>query len=306
MTTRLRVFHRAVRLGVVIGVCATGLAQAESEPVYALDAEVPDTAVVAPQELGDDAGESASALELSDGDTPTDASVDGRTESAAESATADETDSLSDQPEADSPAQSGDTVADPSTAQAASEPNEVDRLRTYIAAGDVFHARFVQSVYSESGALQRESTGDVTLAPPSRFRWTYETPFPQLIVSDGEEIFIYDQDLQQVTIYDSNEALRSSPTLIFRDPEALDRSFAMLPLASEDDMDWVELTPRDVDADFDVIFVALDPIGIRVLEFRDKLGQATQIRFDRVETTRSVSDAVFAFEIPEEADVIRP
>lgn len=185
-------------------------------------------------------------------------------------------------------------------------PAGADRLREYIAAGEVNFANFVQSVYSESGELVRKSSGRVTLAPPNRFRWVYTDPFPQLIVSNGDELFIYDEDLEQVTIYDSGSALRSSPIMLFRDPESLERSFEITSLESGDGYDWVELRPRAEDADFDAVYVALDPIGLRVLEMRDKLGRATQIRINQLEVSRSVADGVFEFEIPRGIDVIRP
>ncbi|MEM9604188.1 MAG: outer membrane lipoprotein chaperone LolA [Pseudomonadota bacterium] len=182
----------------------------------------------------------------------------------------------------------------------------VDRLRAYIVAGEVYHADFVQSVYSESGELVRESSGDVSIAPPNRFRWIYQVPFPQLIVSNGEQLYLYDEDLAQVTVYDSNSALKSSPTMLFRDPESLERSFEIRSLESNDGYAWVELRPRDEDADFEAVYVALDSSGMRVLEMRDKLGQATQIRFDHLQVTTSVNDALFEFEIPDGTDVIRP
>lgn len=201
-----------------------------------------------------------------------------------------------------------DTAQDTETAvsNGAVVASPVERLRSYIRNGEVYHARFVQSVYSESGELQRESSGDVTLAPPSRFRWVYELPFPQLIVSNGKELVLFDQDLEQVTVYDSESALKSSPTMIFRDPEALERSFEMRSLKSDDGLAWVELTPNDEDADFDNVYVALDSSGLRLLEMRDKLGQATQIQFDHLQVTQSVNDALFEFEIPDGMDVIRP
>lgn len=207
-----------------------------------------------------------------------------------------------------------DTASNSSDANdaAAVEPAEVGvdpalaRLRDYVSAGEVYHAEFIQSVYGENGDLVRESTGDVSIAPPNRFRWIYKLPFPQLIVSNGEELYLYDEDLAQVTVYDSNSALKSSPTLMFRDPEALERSFVIRGLDSQDGMQWIELVPRDEDADFQAIYVALDSAGMRVLEMRDKLGQATQIRFDHLQVTRSVNDALFEFDIPDGTDVIRP
>ena len=180
----------------------------------------------------------------------------------------------------------------------------LDDLKAFTRTGHAYFAGFVQSVYDAEGELLRESTGDVSLSPPLSFRWVYDTPFKQEIVSDGETLWLYDEDLQQVTIKSADEALAHSPILLLTGEVALEDEFAVRELGERDGLGWVELKPLDADADFDAVYAALDSAGLRVLDLRDKLGQSTQIQFNALQVSNNANPALFRFTVPDGVDVL--
>ncbi len=177
-------------------------------------------------------------------------------------------------------------------------------LKDFTAGGKGYFATFVQSVYDANGGLMRESSGEVNLQPPFKFRWDYSTPFKQELVSNGETLWLYDDDLQQVTVRSAKEALANSPILLLSGEVSLEDTFAVKELAERDGLGWVELKPLDEEADFDAIYAALDSSGLRVLDMRDKLGQSTQIQFENIQISTGLNRALFEFQVPDGVDVV--
>lgn len=180
----------------------------------------------------------------------------------------------------------------------------LQELRDFTGGGKAFYATFVQSVYDGNGELMRESTGEVSLLPPEKFRWDYESPFKQELVSNGDKLWLYDDDLQQVTVRDAKQALANSPILLLTGDVALEDEFAVKEVGERDGLGWVELKPLDEEADFDAIYAAMDSAGLRVLDMRDKLGQSTQIQFDNIQISSKLNKALFEFKVPEGVDVV--
>jgi len=180
----------------------------------------------------------------------------------------------------------------------------LQQLEKFTSGGVGFFATFTQSVYGAEGELIRESTGEVNLLPPQKFRWDYETPFKQELVSNGEKLWLYDDDLQQVTVRDAKEALANSPILLLSGEVALADEFALKELGERDGFGWVELKPLDEDADFDAIYAAMDSSGLRIIDMRDKLGQSTQIKFENMFISSKLNKTLFEFVVPEGVDVV--
>ncbi|MGB0865827.1 MAG: outer membrane lipoprotein chaperone LolA [Granulosicoccaceae bacterium] len=180
----------------------------------------------------------------------------------------------------------------------------LQELKDFTSGGKAFYATFVQSVYGAEGELMRESTGEVSLLPPVKFRWDYATPFKQELVSNGETLWLFDDDLQQVTVRSAKEALANSPILLLTGEVSFEDEFEVKEVGVRDGLSWVELKPLDAEADFDAIYAAMDSAGLRVLDMRDKLGQSTQIQFENIQLSNQLNPALFEFKVPDGVDVV--
>ncbi|MBX2880293.1 MAG: outer membrane lipoprotein chaperone LolA [Granulosicoccus sp.] len=180
----------------------------------------------------------------------------------------------------------------------------LDQLNRFIAELETFEADFEQTLYGADSEPLRSSVGSVQLKRPGRFVWSYADPQPQLIVADGERIWHYDEELQQVTVNAIDERIAGSPLKLLMWSGDLGTSFELTPLGDEDGINWIELKPKEETSDFELIFIGLDEAGLAVMELRDNFGQATQIRFSNFRSGVPLEDSVFVFEAPEGVDII--
>ena len=163
---------------------------------------------------------------------------------------------------------------------------------------------FNQQVFSKKGKLIQSSTGLLYLSRPGKFRWVYKTPDPQTIVGDGKNIWIYDEDLEQVTIKPLTRALSSAPIAILTRKQSPDAQFIVKPLKAKSGLDWFQLTPRKQSKDFRNIQIALDKKGgMRQMIMLDQLGQKTVIKFN-TQSNVPISGKTFFFKAPAGVDVI--
>jgi len=179
------------------------------------------------------------------------------------------------------------------------------RLDSYFMTVTSIQGDFNQEVFSKKGELIQESTGNITMLRPGKFRWVYKTPDPQTIVSDGQNIWIHDEDLEQVTIKPMSEALSSAPIAILTRKQKPDEQFKVeaLPNNNESNLDWFKLTPHKNSKDFKSFEVGIDEEGLRQMVMHDQLGQKTILKLD-TKINIPVTGDTFFFEIPEGADVI--
>lgn len=165
--------------------------------------------------------------------------------------------------------------------------------------------RFVQRVFDADGALDEETRGRVALSAPRQFRWEYEAPFPQLIVADGDHVWIYDPDLEQVQVRKQSHEEQQNPLTVLIDPSELERQFTVASGEARDGLDWVELTPKDPDtaqlASARLGFAG-DTLGR--MDMTDALGQRTVIAFDGWRRNPAFAPDTFRFEPPAGVDVI--
>lgn len=180
----------------------------------------------------------------------------------------------------------------------------MDRLNAFTDNLRSFSAEFEQTRYDEDQQAIRESQGVAYLQRPGKFRWTYREPYEQVIVSDGERLWIYDADLEQVTVREAERALATAPIMLLSGEAPLSEQFNMRELGEREGLYWVELEPKVEDTDFERIFLGLDDEGLKVMELRDRFGQATQIRFSEVRINPELAPDRFTFEPPEGVDVI--
>ena len=180
------------------------------------------------------------------------------------------------------------------------------RIDGWLAANESLRARFTQTVFDEGGFRLNESHGTVAFRRPYRFRWNYEAPEPQIIVADGERLWWYDIDLQQVTVRPVDAALEGTPASLLAGPDGrASRHFRVAALEPVRGVDWIELVPRGADAAFRALRVGLQGEGLRAIEMEDGFGQTTRIDFFDVEYGPHLADELFRFVPPPEADVVR-
>ena len=191
----------------------------------------------------------------------------------------------------------------PGTALA--QANAMERIDAWLTANESLRARFHQTIVDEEGLLIGESNGIVAFLRPYRFRWDYESPDPQVIVADGNEVWWYDVDLEQVTVLPVDSALEGTPAVLLAGPRRAAEYFLISALSSAEDLDWIQLIPRDGDAVFRAIRVGMQGREIRTVEMDDGFGQTTRIDFFDIEHNPLLGDAMFQFEPPPGTDVIR-
>jgi outer membrane lipoprotein carrier protein len=191
----------------------------------------------------------------------------------------------------------------PAATEAPSRAPEL--LRAFLAETVTLEAGFSQVLLEADSARTQVSEGRFYLHRPQRFRWDYQSPVPQLVVADGENLWLYDPDLEQVTVRRLDDGLSSTPAMLLSGDGSLDDSFRIGAAYREDGFDWVELAPLSEDADFAGVRVGFVADRLASMELIDALGQTTIIRFEDVVLNSPLDAALFQFVPPPGADVIR-
>ena len=167
-----------------------------------------------------------------------------------------------------------------------------------------FQAGFKQTVKSQDGRVQDETHGKVWLQTPDKLRWIYSGEFPETIVADGSNIWIYDESLEQVTVKPQSSKMSDSPLMILADVSQLDEQFLVTELGVFEDMLLLELRSQDGESEFERILLGLDSTGIRMMVMEDAFGQRTEIHFEDMLRNSSVDQSLFKFTPPDGADVV--
>lgn len=180
----------------------------------------------------------------------------------------------------------------------------LEQLDRFINELETFEADFEQTLYGADSEALKTSLGSVKLKRPGRFIWIYTEPEPQVILADGERIWLYDEELEQVTVNAIDDRIAGSPLQLLMQSDGLDGSFDLTSLGDAEGISWIELKPRDESSDFELVFIGLDEQGLAAMELRDNFGQATQIRFTNFRSGIALDDSLFVFETPDGVDVI--
>jgi len=167
-----------------------------------------------------------------------------------------------------------------------------------------FQADFTQTVISQDGRIQDQTGGQVWLQTPDKLRWVYAGEFPELIVADGHNIWIYDESLEQVTVKPQSEDAADSPLMLLADASRLDEQFKVTEVGDIDDMYLLELRSLDPETEFERILLGLNGSGIRMMTMEDAFGQRTEILFSNTSKDTTVDPQLFTFEPPEGADLV--
>ncbi|NIR32128.1 MAG: outer membrane lipoprotein chaperone LolA [Gammaproteobacteria bacterium] len=179
-----------------------------------------------------------------------------------------------------------------------------ERLDAFLAEVRSLRADFQQTLYDETSRSLEESAGVMYLQRPDRFRWDYTEPYRQLIVADGRRVWIYDVDLDQVTVRDLSEAVGSTPASLLSSGRPIEESFAVEDLGEEGGLLWAGLRPRTEDVSFTRVRLGFDEQRLRRMELLDSFGQTTVLEFRNVVRNPDLDPDLFRFEPPEGVDVV--
>lgn len=189
-------------------------------------------------------------------------------------------------------------------ASAAAGADAVEQLNAFIEGTRSARASFTQSVTDSAGETVQESSGLVEFSRPGRFRWHYRKPFEQLVVGDGETLWIYDEDLEQVTARKLDSALGSSPAALLAGSDEIGKYFAVESKGKRGGLEWLEARPYDEDSMFERVQMGFVRDTLEVMELYDHFGQKTVIRFSGLQRNPGFAADAFTFVPPPGADVV--
>lgn len=179
----------------------------------------------------------------------------------------------------------------------------LEQLQAFLRETPSAKGQFQQTVYAKSGKKPQQSAGSFLFQRPGKFRWSYDKPYPQLLVGDGERFWSYDPDLNQVTMKKMGQALGASPAALLAG-EALERNFQLKEGGANEGLEFVEALPRAQDASFQRVRIGLKDHLPQIMEIQDNFGQTTVLRFSSLVPNPAMTPGQFHFTPPKGADVV--
>ena len=180
----------------------------------------------------------------------------------------------------------------------------LERFSEFINQTLTARGEFEQKIFDRNRKLLQESRGVLAFSRPGKFRWTYVKPYAQLIVGDGSRVWIYDEDLKQVTVKKLDQALGSTPAALLAGNNEAMRAFNLSDQGAKGGLEWLEALPRDKEGNFERIRMGFGSSGLEVMELLDGFGQTTVLRFVSLQRNPKLDPGLFRFSPPKGADVI--
>ncbi len=180
-----------------------------------------------------------------------------------------------------------------------------DALRAFVQDAKAGRAGFTQTVHAPNSNRTKVSTGRFEFSRPNRFRFEYQKPYAQTIVSDGEKVWFHDPDLNQVTVRKLGDALGSTPAAILAG-QSIERDFDLKDQSDQDGLSWVLATPKSKDGTIQSLRVGFKGRSLSVIEIADSFGQRSVLQFADLQILPSLPAATFHFAVPAGADVSGP
>jgi outer membrane lipoprotein carrier protein len=201
-------------------------------------------------------------------------------------------------------------IALPAFAHAAA----LEQFKSFVATTKSAKGEFTQRQVKRANAgnggtavpmVSNPATGTFIFARPGKFIWTYQKPYEQVLQADGENLYIYDKDLNQVTVRKLGNALGSSPAAILFGSNELEKNFTLKEAGKKDGLEWLEATPKTKDTTFDQIGIGLKDGVPQAMELRDSFGQVSVLSFNSFEKNPPMPSQQFKFVVPKGADVFQ-
>ena len=177
-------------------------------------------------------------------------------------------------------------------------------LKNFYEKTQALRADFHQVVTDKKGQKIQDVYGQMQLKRPNKFRWDYNKPFEQQIISDGKQVWLYDAELAQVTVSELSKALGSSPAALLAGEDSLDKNFRLVNAYRKDKLDWVSTHPKDKDSGFDNISLGFKNNVLQEMIMLDSFGHLTKIVFTNLETNPVIDAKTFLFKPPKGVDVV--
>jgi outer membrane lipoprotein carrier protein len=184
------------------------------------------------------------------------------------------------------------------------EAGAIDQLHSFLQSTRTLKAEFAQVVIAKNGRKPQQSSGVVSISRPGKLRWEILKPYPQLVVGDGEKIWIYDQELQQVTVRKAGQAISGSPAALLAGNNDLEKNFTLKDAGEAEGMNWVEATPKAGDSGFEKVRLGFAGANLKAMELQDSFGQTTHVSFSKLERNPTLPGTNFKFTPPAGVDVV--
>ncbi len=189
-------------------------------------------------------------------------------------------------------------------ASAVVDAASLERLRQFVRDTQTARTPFTQVVTDKSGRVVQTVSGQFDLARPGRFRWNVDKPYKQLLVGDGQKVWVFDPDLNQVIVRNMGDALGASPAALLAGKADVESAFSWKDQPVADGLDWLQATPLSKESTFSEIRLGFDANGLVALELFDAFGQKSVVHFTAFERNPKLAPELFKFTPPKGADVV--
>jgi len=180
----------------------------------------------------------------------------------------------------------------------------ISSLKRFYDETHAMQADFYQVVTDKKGQKIQEVYGAMQLKRPNKFRWDYNKPFEQQIISDGAQVWLYDTELAQVTVRALSKALGSSPAALLAGDDSLEKNFKLVNTFRKDNLEWVSTNPKDLDSGFSKISLGFKADILQEMIMIDSFGQQTKIVFSNLIHNPVIDPKTFLFKAPKGVDVV--
>ena len=180
----------------------------------------------------------------------------------------------------------------------------VDRLKAFIEGARTAEADFTQTVSDKSGRVTQKASGTMAFQRPGKFRWDYRAPYEQVIVGDGTRLWLYDVDLEQVTVRRLGDVISGTPAALLAGDDAIGKYFELKDAGQSGGLEWLEATPKTKDTTFDRIRMGFRGDVLAEMELYDHFGQRTTLKLSEFRRNPRLPAARFSFVPPKGVDII--
>lgn len=184
------------------------------------------------------------------------------------------------------------------------QADAVQRLHDFARDIKTLSGKFSQVVTDAKGRKTQETSGELYFSRPGKFRWVYHKPYEQLIVGDGKKIWVYDADLEQVTVKKLDQSIGESPAALLAGSNDIDKHFNLSDGGGKDGLEWLEATPKGKEGTFQLVRLGFRDSDLTAMELMDNFGQTTRLKFSAMKNNPRLAADLFRFRPPKGADIL--